>query len=305
MSKSLNVPIKIMLAPNSTPAEGRNIGARNSNGNFLAFLDADCIPPPHWLEKLLESIKRKFFKKNNETLVIGAVGATLLPYDHEQLINRFFHMIMQTLLGSGRSAQYYPFKKPTLVKSLPAGNFLCEKDLFERLGGFSSELRFCEDADLHYRIRKTGYHSLYVPGAEVFHLKKFCTLGKVARHIFSYGYGRALASKQKKYLMSPAYLLALIVFLLVIIKIPLLLMKILNIIPSHDLPSIIFSSINLISNLVILTYIFSVITETLILVFSRKEPKLIFYGPVLYVLVHASFIAGFLACWLNNFLPRR
>ena len=61
---------------------------------------------------------------------------------------------------------------PTQVKALSACNMAIQRDLFYSLGGFDEELRFNEDSDLSYRLRKSGHGMLYSPRARVNHLKK-------------------------------------------------------------------------------------------------------------------------------------
>lgn len=40
------------------PGPARNLGATRAQGAVLAFLDADCQPDPHWLERAAQRLQR-------------------------------------------------------------------------------------------------------------------------------------------------------------------------------------------------------------------------------------------------------
>ena len=58
---------------NKGRAVARNRGLFGSSGEIIAFTDADCLPRPDWLEKLVFSL----LKENNPGLVSGSI---ILPW---------------------------------------------------------------------------------------------------------------------------------------------------------------------------------------------------------------------------------
>src|ERR1700678_3044149 len=48
--------VRLLEQPNSGPAAGRNNGARHSSGEYLAFLDADDIWAPQFLERSVAAL---------------------------------------------------------------------------------------------------------------------------------------------------------------------------------------------------------------------------------------------------------
>jgi len=62
--------IKIAKDIRSTPSKARNTGISCSNGDIIAFLDADCVAPNNWLQRLVEA-----FQKTGDK--IGGIGG---PY---------------------------------------------------------------------------------------------------------------------------------------------------------------------------------------------------------------------------------
>ena len=45
--------VSCLTQTNAGPAAARNHGARVAKGEILAFTDADCIPEPEWIQRLL------------------------------------------------------------------------------------------------------------------------------------------------------------------------------------------------------------------------------------------------------------
>src|SRR5688500_9777628 len=43
------------FADRKFPGEARNLGAARSEGEILAFTDADCVPDPRWVREILEA----------------------------------------------------------------------------------------------------------------------------------------------------------------------------------------------------------------------------------------------------------
>ncbi len=127
----------------TTPAKGRNIGARVATGERLAFTNSDCVPEPDWVSTLV-----RWENWREDTGGVG--GKTLFTKIPEgQRMLRALHEAIGTRLGSGGSAQFFDYKTQRNVRSLPSCNVMYRTDLFARLGGFEESLRYCEDSYLN------------------------------------------------------------------------------------------------------------------------------------------------------------
>ena len=143
----VNVVIVDDLYP---PGKMRNIGAKSAVGNYLAFIDDDCVPEKRWLEKLIEEISHH--------RDVGMIGCRV---------------------ASGKkgfwseSADYslfaaYQHKKKLFI-DLGSAAIVVKRQAFEEVGGFDDLLLASEDWDFSLRLRNAGWRCLFTPEAEVFH----------------------------------------------------------------------------------------------------------------------------------------
>lgn len=125
---------RVLDATGTGPGQARNHGAAAASADRLAFLDADCVPTPGWLEAGLSALE-------HADLVLGetrpAPDRTWGPFD-------------RTLSVVGASPLF------------ESANLFVRRRLFDRLGGFESWLgpsegkELGEDVWFGWRARRTG-----------------------------------------------------------------------------------------------------------------------------------------------------
>ena len=133
--------VKWYQGPRRGPAANRNHGARHSVGEWLAFVDDDCIPDGTWLEELARAISASDVIEGKTV----CLGKTNHPLEE----------IVENLTGD-------------LFWSC---NLAIRRDLFERLGGFDEDFHEAggEDLEFAWRIRQIKLNVSYVPQAVVYH----------------------------------------------------------------------------------------------------------------------------------------
>jgi glycosyltransferase involved in cell wall biosynthesis len=125
------------------PAKGitraRQCGYRAAQGEILAFVDADTMPPPGWIEQ----IEEQFAKDRRLACLSGPYRYYDLPPLRRWLASAYF-------VAASPVARALGF----LVLG---GNFAIRRSVLDAMGGFDQSIQFYgEDADIGARARKFG-----------------------------------------------------------------------------------------------------------------------------------------------------
>jgi mycofactocin system glycosyltransferase len=162
---------------NRGPAFARNRGARQANGELLAFIDSDCVAEPGWLRRLTP-----YFAWQR----VGAVGGRTIGYHRASRLDRYEEVSspldMGTRLifeGEGTNSLY-----------VPTCNLLVRRSVYQELDGLREHLRLGEDVDFCWRLRESGRVLVYSPDGVVRH-KHLERLGALLRRRADYGSSEA------------------------------------------------------------------------------------------------------------------
>jgi len=171
-----DLSIRYFYKPNSGPGLSRNYGAERSEGDYLIFVDSDCILP----EKYIEEIEKKLSSK-----AVDAFGGPDKADNSFTPIQKAINYSMTSFLTTGgirggkkRLDVFYP-------RSFNLG---VRKEVFESIGGFSN-MRFGEDIDFSIRILENGYTTHLFPDAWVYH-KRRTSLKKFFKQVYNSGIAR-------------------------------------------------------------------------------------------------------------------
>ena len=136
-------PVKYISQKRGGPASARNNGWRNSKGEVLCFIDADCVPYKDWVSKLVRHCDKKD---------VGAVAGSYAVDGSKYLLDTFVHY----------EIKYRHSMMPEFSNSFGTYNVLIKRSAMKELGGFDpSYFRASgEDSDLSYRLIKAG-HKIY------------------------------------------------------------------------------------------------------------------------------------------------
>lgn len=166
------IQIKLLRQENAGPAAARNRGAKEAQGEFLAFTDDDCQPLPDWLEQFAASLA------TSPEAMIG--GKTI-----NALVNNPYSTASQKLID-----YLYEYYNPAKGKAafFASNNIAMSKSGFDNLGGFdvSFPLAAAEDRDFCDRWQQ-NYPMVYTPEAQVNHYHQLSLASFWKQH---FGYGR-------------------------------------------------------------------------------------------------------------------
>lgn len=142
------------------PGRARNFASRDARGSFLAFMDADCIATPHWLENLMQGFTN------------SQVGSTGGPHRAPPQ-SSFFQLKVEHFFEA--AAPFVSFFKSKNIQEIcetdhnPLCNVAYRTEIFQRVGGFREDIFPGEDVAIDYMVRDLGFKITYNPKALVFH----------------------------------------------------------------------------------------------------------------------------------------
>lgn len=174
--------IQYFYKENSGPAQSRNFGMRNANGNYFIFLDSDTIVPENYIK-----IVRKELTQNYMDAFGGPDAADESFTDLQKAISYSMTSFLTT--GGIRGG------KKHIGKFQPRSfNMGISKEAFEKTGGFSN-LRIGEDPDLSMTLWEKGFETRLIPEAKVFH-KRRTSLKKFAKQVYQFGVARPILNQR-------------------------------------------------------------------------------------------------------------
>jgi cellulose synthase/poly-beta-1,6-N-acetylglucosamine synthase-like glycosyltransferase len=128
--------LRVLVTPQRLLAgQARNLGAEHARGELLAFLDADTVPAPDWLDRLQEGLE----------VELEAVVGALLNGTPDSRIGTAEYLLTCSETFPGRS-------RP--LRHGPGANLLIRREVFEAAGGFNEQLPAGEDTILTFPIAR-------------------------------------------------------------------------------------------------------------------------------------------------------
>ena len=158
----------------------RNAGARLASGSIIAYTDDDCLAHPDWLLHLSHAFADES---------VAAAGGPNIPPAPRNRIER--------VVAAAPGSPAHVLLDDTEAEHLPGCNLAIRKEALQQVGGFQDEFRTAgDDVDICWRLRETGRRLVFVPGAMVWHHRRFSIRAYLTQQ---HGYGRAEALLMKKH----------------------------------------------------------------------------------------------------------
>lgn len=140
-------------------SNARNVGAENSDGNYLVFCDAHLFFEDYWLDKIIEPI---------EEGLTDSVTPIISPHDNPNV------------KGYGQSLNMNNFRaiwngkreKLSDTAILSGGCFAISRKAFDDIGGFERRFRVWgfEDIEFSLRMWLFGYKCSILPTVQILHV---------------------------------------------------------------------------------------------------------------------------------------
>jgi len=150
--------IIIKLDRNYGFAEPNNIGAKNSKGDYLLFLNNDTEVTPNFITELLEGADK-------DPKIAICQSLLLKPNGDVDSAGDFV-----TKQGRAFSSKNSHLNKPIPILSARGAAMIIKKNKFNELGGFDSDyvLSF-EDVEIGWKAWILGYQVKVIPSSIVYH----------------------------------------------------------------------------------------------------------------------------------------
>ncbi len=157
-------------------SESRNLGVERSKGEYVVFIDSDCVVPSSYFTEI-----EKFLYLNRVDAFGGPDAASKDFTLSQKAINYVMTSFLTTGGIRGKAKRIGRFE-------LRGFNMGVARKAFDAIGGYSG-MKVAEDIDLSMRLHQAGFKTSLIPEAYVFHKRK-TNLYKFFVQMFMYGKAR-------------------------------------------------------------------------------------------------------------------
>ncbi len=154
--------IKIIPTGEVSPGKKRNIGIKNSSGEFLAFIDSDAYPRKDWLKNAI-----KYFS-DTEVAAVGGPGVT--P-EEDSILQKAGGYVLSSFMVGGL-ANRYSTGKPLVSDDIHSCNFIARKSILEEIGGWDEKYWPGEDTLVCLGIKRLRKKMIESPDVVVYHHRR-------------------------------------------------------------------------------------------------------------------------------------
>ncbi len=207
-------PLSIVYEEYLPVSDARNRAAEVARGEYIIFLDSDCIIPGEFLNRVEAHLARE---------PLDAFGGPDAAHKDFTDLQKAISYSMTSIFTTGGIRG----KKKHVGTYHPRGfNMGMKKSVFVAVNGYS-EFRCGEDIELSIRIIKAGYKVGFIPEAFVYH-KRRTSLKQFFHQVFRFGAARVNIYKRHPEELKLTHLFPLVFSLFVIFAIVLIPLQIIH-----------------------------------------------------------------------------
>jgi len=178
--------VRVVRAPlEGSSYHARNVGAEHASGEWLLFIDADCVPPPDLIDRYFaESVADD----------VGLLAGAIKPESRQRGLLAEW-AVTREILSQRRSSGW---ERPAAATA----NLLVRRQAWVQVGGFYEGIRSGGDLDFCWRAGDAGWRLEYRPEAAVEHVHRESLRG-IARQMGRYAAGNAWQRRRRPHAPAP------------------------------------------------------------------------------------------------------
>lgn len=174
---------RVIRTENRGLSNARNTGWQAGTGEFVAYIDDDAYPDPHWLKYLVAS----FLKAINATR--AAIGGPNIPPPDDGPIAE--------CVARSPGGPTHVLLSDHEAEHIPGCNMAFRRSCLKAIGGFDPQFRVAgDDVDVCWRLQQRGWSLGFSSPAVVWHHRRNSVRAYLRQQK---GYGRAEALLERKW----------------------------------------------------------------------------------------------------------
>jgi cellulose synthase/poly-beta-1,6-N-acetylglucosamine synthase-like glycosyltransferase len=154
--------VKVIATGPVSPGIKRNIGVKNSRGEFCAFIDNDAYPRSDWLKNAVKYL---------ENPAVGGVGGPGLTPEADGLIQKAGGYVLSSFMVGNLSSRYKT-QQSFESDDIHSCNFVAWKSVVEEAGGWNEKYWPGEDTLMCLAIKKLGKKLVESSDVVVYHHRR-------------------------------------------------------------------------------------------------------------------------------------
>ena len=155
--------IAIYKSVNRNMSAKRNLGVKNADTKYIAFIDSDAYPTDNWLQEAIN-----FLEDNQEFSAVTGFWYNFPDDNLEQICLRLLRF--SSLFTHSEWKIITDPKAPAQECSMmPTSDVIMRKADYDKIGGMNEDIFLAEDNDLSERLKNNGGRIMYIPEVSIYH----------------------------------------------------------------------------------------------------------------------------------------